>query len=243
MTKYVCSACSATFTVASAAKPPRCRKCGSRDTAPFSARAEQASASDDDVAELPDDLEEIGSADALTEEVETAPTRAGRPSARRSTRRGHAAPEKAKTPPVAAFVGIGATLIAVAAVFIATRGGSKDEETNGSKPAETAAQPAPEKPPANPAEDLAARRARLAPGDLAGRKELIALAKEHELNDARLALLREVLLLDSEDVDARRALGFTKHETAGSLFQGRWLTKSDAELAAAYDSRIGKGAP
>lgn len=238
MTKYQCSACSATFTAATTAKPPRCRKCGSRETAPFAAQPEP-----DDVAELPDDVEEIGSADALTEEVEAAPARGSRPPARRSARRGSPAPGNAKKPPLAAFVGIGAALIAVAAVFIATSGKSKRDDAPPPKAGDSAAETPQAKPPANPTEDLAARRARLAPGDLAGRKELITFAKEHELNDARLALLREVLLLDSEDVDARRALGFTKHETAGSLFQGRWLTKSDAELAAAYDSLIGKGAP
>jgi hypothetical protein len=124
----------------------------------------------------------------------------------------------------------------------ASTGAEAAPQSPGSTNSASVAKEAPTAPVAtgNPAVDFKARHASLAAGDLAGRLALVEFCREHDLADQRLLVLREVLLLDAENEVARKSLGFTKHATAGSPFEGRWLTKTEGELASAYDALIAK---
>lgn len=247
MTDFTCTNCNLQFSLPISGDDLRCPKCGQAGLAE----------------RLPDVLEEVDSAGAA--EVGSTPSpgpapkskipprrpaRTGAPAARRTTER-NASPEvPRKRDPKLAIAGVGVVLALAAGYFAWNRGGdggaadSSSAQTGADTPTpnpqanEPSRADAPPPSTGDPRADFAARKARLTPGDLAGRRELLEFCREHGLDDARGLLLREILLLDSEDDTARRSFGFSRHANESSPFHGRWLTKADAELAAAYDALL-----
>ncbi len=109
-------------------------------------------------------------------------------------------------------------------------GGAND---NGA-PATTAGGNAATSTPAkalSPREDIAAKRAALAPADVAGRLALADAAQKANLRTERTLLLRDVLLVDPDNETARAALGFTKYTGRATPYKGRWMDKEATALA------------
>ncbi len=153
-------------------------------------------------------------------------------------------------------IGIGVGLALAVGGFFAFKGGSKpdakpsDTSTAAQSSADTSsalATNAPSNPTAggsssatpttpvaksaNPKEEIAAKRAALAPTDIAGRLALAKMAADAGLNTERTLILREVALLDPNEETARSALGFTKYDGRAVPYRGRWMDKEDAALA------------
>lgn len=247
MTDYTCTSCSLNFSLSVSADDLHCPKCGSGGVAE----------------RLPDALEEV---DAPASELETKAPRA-KPAVPSAVRRTGKSGAKSVTKEGAKGSGRRPTasdaepmernhhlpkILAVAIVagiavwYFALRDPGKTPEPIPGTPLETNLVAAPKTevaPPSPPSTgdslaDFKARYAQLALGDIAGRKALVEFCREHDLNDQRSLVLREILLLDSDDEAARRSFGFTRHDVESSPLKGRWLSKADAELAAAFDSLI-----
>lgn len=249
MTDYTCTSCNLNFSLSLSADDLHCPKCGSGGVAE----------------RLPETLEEV---DAPASELETEAPRAkpavpsairrtgnrgAKDGAKPVTKEGTKGSGRRPTASEAAPEGsnhhlpkilVVALLAGVAVWYFAYRDPSKPSDPKPNTPHETnlvSAPPtevAPLPSTGDPLADFKARYAQLAPGDIAGRKALVEFCREHDLNDQRSLVLREILLLDSEDETARRSFGFTRHDVESSPLKGRWLSKADAELAAAFDSLI-----
>lgn len=255
MTDYTCPNCNLQFSLSLAADDLRCPKCGQGGLAE---RLPDVLEEAEGAAAAPEPRAAAGSPAPIARKAPVVARRSGKPGASAARRAGagagaEAAPAKRK--PIVAIAAV-VVVVAVAAAYFATRGGGGADPTEpgardvaatdatatgrepGAEPGADATAPIPQT--GDPRADFQARRARLAVDDLAGRKELLEFCREHGLDDARGPLLREILLLDSEDEIARRSFGFTRHDNPGSPLHGRWLNKADAELAAAFDSLLAK---
>jgi hypothetical protein len=246
LSDYRCGTCATSFAMSGVEGAVRCPKCG----------AEAAEV-------LPDDLEEVAPGAVPPPQPRPAATRArsapqpsrrtasgaaSRTQATRTRAPGDGATEPPPNRTIPIVIGAVIAAAAVAAWFGLRDGGGSGEDratnTATSGPIDATENAAPGKPVAAsgaPSDQAAARHAALAPADLAGRKELIAYCREHDLDAVRLALLREVLMLDPQDAEARIALGFKRHDAPNSPFHGRWLDATDQKLAAEFDARLATG--
>lgn len=231
VTEFHCPECGHAFAPAAASDEAMpCPKCGASVPPP-----------------LPDEVEEIGSADELLEEVAPQPKRT--PPRRTAVRSASRAPVAKPKPNRLPLVLVIAGAIAAGAIIVVTqkKGASPDvpevpsasapKDAGGAAPANV---PAPSSAPATPAAELATRRKALAIGDVAGRLELADYCRDHELPDERGELLREVLLLDADNAAARRAFGFAQYAKPESPWKGRWLTKAEQQVADAFETVSGR---
>lgn len=205
-----------------------------------------------DLPELPDlpemeELEPVATSPPPKASPRTARAPASRPhaGARAHAARAAAAPKKSGAP-LPLLIGIGAVVIGAAAFFFlrGDKGGATKPAQSGTQPSSASNAPnapnapnaagpsnAPAAPPAGSQVPLADRRKALAKGDAKGRAALAAqAASEGQAAEAK-SLNREALLIDPDEPTARASLGFVRYDGVATRFRGRWLDKTDLELA------------
>jgi len=157
---------------------------------------------------------------------------------------------------------LGGALVAVLAVVLVWFLNRKDgdggterqlagERSGQTAPADGSGSPAKGVDPSNSARPEQARtdpkgyvartRAQLSAKDAAGREELAAFCVENDLRTVALELRREALLIDPNQAETRRALGFEQYQGPVARYQGRWLSKKDLALAERAEKYAGSG--
>jgi len=75
-----------------------------------------------------------------------------------------------------------------------------------------------------PQQEYRRRKAGVSADDIEGHRALAGWCRERRLRDEERAELREVIRLETDDADARRRLGFVRHD-------GRWMTVEESMAA------------
>lgn len=189
------------------------------------------------VAAAPEPVPSEPEAPAAEERHEARPARAGTRRAH-ATRGGHAhhVPNKKSSNALMMGIGVGALVVA-GIVYMLVSGGKEEIPSRDPGPktdtstAEKATEPV--KPtPVNPAAEFQTRLAKLEKADLPGRVELASFAEKNGMLTPARSLRREVLLLDPNHEETRKALGFERYSGKVTHLQGRWLDEADRKRAA-----------
>ncbi|MFH0946394.1 MAG: hypothetical protein V2A76_14445 [Planctomycetota bacterium] len=245
MTQAICPACNASIDLS--LKPPSssfpCPRCGQgeiRVPPPALDEIEELDASLE-VKEGPPALDTVEELDASLEIKEQPPARprisrsAGATLPRRGSRLTRAPRTERKAgPPMMLIGGVAVVLIAALAVIF-LRSGDEPPAGPGANPSTESGAEMAAAIDLTPAEKFQLGLEALTPGDLGGRLALAQQCVEHGLAEERTRLLREVLLLDGANAEARSAFGFLKYEGPVSRFQGKWLDAEEIELAKQFE--------
>lgn len=247
MTHAVCPACKASIDLSGMPPGSRlpCPQCGQGEIAvppPSSDEIEELDAS----LEVKDEVEEL---DASLEVKAAPPARPRVPVSRRAgpavpRRRSRAARElhggtaTRGGPPIVLIGGAVVVLIAAVAAIYFMSGDKPAVGPSDDRLPQSGMESGRETAVAidlTPEEELQLGLEALTPGDLGGRLALAQQCAERGLEQERLRLLREVLLLDGAHAEARSAFGFQKYQGTVDRFRGKWLDAEETELARQFE--------